>query len=232
MTTLIAVSTSIFYIKYFSCCETMLCRGMKVKSKIVRPRNLIVFTLISIFIWWAGHAVLRYWSQPLSTDISYNFDDVDNKIQFPLITFCRSINFPREHPIMKKYTCGSWDFLQSFMNCLKTHENWTIKDSIESLPTERKQIIEATYFWTASEYFNIEDQLWSPVFHQLYGPCHTFDVSKSEKYKLLSYKGGMRPGFELILNDNNSWNEPVIILHSNSDLPDAYLMNDLIQRTV
>ena len=207
----------------------MLCREMKVKSKIVRLRNLIVFALISIFIWWAGHAVLRYWSQPLSTDISYNFGDDDSKIQFPIITFCRSLNFPGEHPIMKKYDCGSWDFLQSFMNCLKTHENLTINTFIESLPTERKQIIETTYFWTASEYFNIDDQLWSPVFHQLYGPCHTFDISKSEKYKLVAYKGGMRPGLEFILNDNNTWNEPVIILHSNYDLPDAYLMNDLIE---
>ena len=39
----------------------------------------------------------------------------------------------------------------------------------------------------------------------------------------------MRPGFEFVLYDNNTWNEPVIILHSNSDLPDAYLMNDLIE---
>ena len=46
---------------------------------------------------------------------------------------------------------------------------------------------------------------------------------------MVSYKRGMRPGFEFILNDNNTWNEPVIILHSIYDLPDAYLMNDLIE---
>ena len=128
----------------------MLCRGLKVKSKIFRLRNLIAVSLISIFIWWASHAVIRYWSQPLTTDISYNFGDHDNKIQFPLITFCQHINFPGEHPLMKECDDGSWNFLRSFINCLKTNENLPVDTFVKSLQTEMKQIIEMTQFYTGA----------------------------------------------------------------------------------
>ena len=209
----------------------MLCTGIKVKSKVFRLRNLIAISLISIFIWWASYAVIKYWSQPLTTDISYNFGDFDNKIQFPLITFCQYFNFPGEHPLMKNCDNGSWNFLQSFPNCLKIHENLPVDTYVKNLQTELKQIIEMTQFWDG-KYINLQhldDQLWSTVFHHLYGPCHTFDLSKSEMFKFVPYKGGLRPGIQFILTDTNPWHKPVMILHTKYDLPDAYLMNDIIE---
>ena len=42
----------------------------KEKAKLAcRVKNLIVLCLITLFFWWGSNAVVRYWSQPLSTDI-------------------------------------------------------------------------------------------------------------------------------------------------------------------
>ena len=42
--------------------------------------------MLSIFIWWGSKSIIRYWNQPLTTDVVYTFGE--NGIQFPLMTFC------------------------------------------------------------------------------------------------------------------------------------------------
>ena len=57
---------------------------------IVKIRFVIVLVCISLFSWWAIKAVIKYWSQPLTTEISFTFGDNENRIQFPLITLCQA----------------------------------------------------------------------------------------------------------------------------------------------
>ena len=54
--------------------------------KFLRIRILIWICLLSIFIWWGSKSIIRYWNQPLTTDVAYTFGE--NGIQFPLMTFC------------------------------------------------------------------------------------------------------------------------------------------------
>ena len=57
-------------------------------KKICRVKYVILFCLILLFLWWGSNAVLKYWSQPLSTDINYKYGETKQGIQFPLITLC------------------------------------------------------------------------------------------------------------------------------------------------
>ena len=52
-------------------------------KKICRVKYVIVFCLILLCIWWGSDAMFRYWSQPLSTDISYKYGENEKGIQFP-----------------------------------------------------------------------------------------------------------------------------------------------------
>ena len=54
--------------------------------KFLRIRILIWICLLSTFIWWGSKSIIRYWNQPLTTDVVYTFGE--NGIQFPLMTFC------------------------------------------------------------------------------------------------------------------------------------------------
>ena len=84
-----------------------------------RIRYTIVIVLIIIFTWWGIKAFERFLSQPLATDISYNFGDNDEYgIQFPLITFCEYMT-GRANQLLKMCNNGSWDFFPSLQNCLK-----------------------------------------------------------------------------------------------------------------
>ena len=87
---------------------------MKLKEKIkktCRVRNLIRFCLISLFLWWGTNAVVKYWNQPLSTDIRYRQEEAKPGNQFPLITLCNSRDF-FGNPIIKDCVDGlSWNFI-------------------------------------------------------------------------------------------------------------------------
>ena len=71
------------------------------RMKIFHIRYLVTLGLIALFIYWGTDAMIRYWSQPLTTDIDVKFGDTDKGIQFPLITVCNSY-FWSENPLMKK----------------------------------------------------------------------------------------------------------------------------------
>ena len=55
----------------------------------LKLRHLMSLILLSFFIWWCSRAIIRFWSQPLSTDISFSFGDNKTGIQFPLVTLCQ-----------------------------------------------------------------------------------------------------------------------------------------------
>ena len=93
--------------------------------KICRVRNVIIFCLISLFLWWGSGAVLKYWSQPLSTDLHFEYGETDLGIQFPLITLCQS-NVYVENPIINKCNDGSWNFISIIVSCMKGNKTFKV----------------------------------------------------------------------------------------------------------
>ena len=69
-------------------------------KKLCQVKYAILFCLNLLFVWWGSNAVFRYWSQPLSTDISYKYGETKQGIQFPLITLCNLDRF--DNKMLKK----------------------------------------------------------------------------------------------------------------------------------
>ena len=112
---------------------------------IVRVKFIVILLLVSLLIWWVSKAVLRYWSQPLSTEISYSFGDNKNGIQFPLITFCEG-HFSQNNPILSKCEDDGKNFMQSVRNCMKNDKNFRIYDLINSITIKKNNVIFETKF--------------------------------------------------------------------------------------
>ena len=111
----------------------------------LRIRYIIVVSLFTLFIWWGTKSFLKYWSQPLTTDISYKFGDgIRNGIQFPVITFCQ-YGSNSNNPLLKNCNNGSWFFLPSFLNCIKNDGKFNAVSFLESLQFEKKLVIEKTF---------------------------------------------------------------------------------------
>ena len=202
-------------------------KNIKKTPKIFRLKNIAVLCLISLFLWWGSKAVIRYWYQPLTTDISYSFGDNTIGIQFPQVTFCETAFFLK-NPFMKDCGDGSWNFISEIQSCLKSGMNLTVHSLMKSLHTEISNIFEVVYIWTGSEYLNLSNmdgQVWSEVF--LDGPCYTFDLSRIEKFKHVPYSERSKPGIEFVMAEKNPWKMATIYLHTRNDLPDADQLNDI-----
>ena len=192
-------------------------------KKLCQIKNVIIFCLVLLFLWWGCNAVLRYWSQPLSTNISYKYGESDQGIQFPLITLC-NWNIFRNDPIIKECHDGSWNWIRTLVSCMKINKTLKVADHMHP---EMKNIVDMVQIWTGSEYINLHHfygTVWAKVFHEK-GPCYTFDISKVFKFKYVSLKPGQRPAIEFIMAENNRWRDAGVILHTRFDLPDAYELN-------
>merc|ERR1712051_1073763 len=110
-------------------------------KKACQAKNLSVFCLILLFIWWGSNAVVRYWSQPLSTDISYNYGEAKPGNQFPLITLCNFMHF-YEKPIFKKCDDGSWNFISTVVSCMKSNKSFKEADLMQNLHVEIGNLVE------------------------------------------------------------------------------------------
>ena len=198
--------------------------------KTFRIRYIIVLPLFILFTWWGSKSVLRYWSQPLTTDISHSFGDNKNGIEFPMITFCQ-YNFLAHKEIMKDCEGVTWDFIPNFAICLKTDPNFNVDNFMESCKKiEITSIVEKVRIFTGVEYIDLGHlnvDFWSTVFHFSFGQCYTFDMSKTEEFRFISYDENQRPGIEFMLAENNSWKRLDTLLHSKKDLPDALILNGL-----
>ena len=102
-------------------------------KKTCRVRNLILFCLISLFLWWGSNSVVKYWSQPLSTDISFRYGETELGIQFPLITLCQAYIFLK-NPIFKECHDGSWDFISTVASCMKNNKTFNVTKANSSHP--------------------------------------------------------------------------------------------------
>ena len=192
-------------------------------KKICRVKYVILICLSLIFIWWGRNAVLRYWSQPLSTDISYKYGEFQQGIQFPLMTLCHS-NIFINNPMIKDCHDGSWNFITTLVTCMKRNETF----HMQNFHPEIRNIVERVQLWTGSEYVNLHHgTVWTKVFHHK-GPCYTCDISKVEKFKYVLLNSGQRPGIEFIMAENNLWKDVGLILHTRFDLPAAFELNGFL----
>ena len=208
----------------------MMSSNMTFKQKLkqmIRIRNLIIICLISTLIWWGGTAILKYWSQPLTTDTSYIFGDSKNGIQFPVITICET-DFFATNPLFKDCIPETWNLINSFIHCMKKDENFLIESFMDSLQLDIRKIVAMVHIFTGSEHIILQDidsQAWSKIFHYAWGFCHTFDLSKINKFEYVSYGEIWRPLLVFSMSENNPWQKLIMMLHTKNDLPDAYLVN-------
>ena len=200
----------------------------KKAKQIFRIKSFVIFCLIALFIWWGSNGVMRYWSQPLTTDIRFRFGDTDKGIQFPLITLCND-QFFSENPLMKKCYDGSWHFIKSFVSCMKADQDFRLDAFMETVQIEIRDIVEKVRIWTGSEYVDLQllhEHVWSRVFGPLqFGLCYTFDISKIDEFEYVSLEENLRPGIELTIAENNPWQIATMLFHTWYDLPDAFQLN-------
>ena len=192
-----------------------------------RVKYVIISCLILLFLWWGSNAVLRYWSQPLSTEISYKYGENKQGIQFPVITLC-NWNVFFNNPIIKECHDGSWNFISTFVSCMKGNKILKVADLMLNFHPEIRSIVEMVQFWTGSEYVNLDQfygTVWTKVFNNNFGPCYTFDLSKVEKFKYVSFNEVQRPAIEFVMAENNPWKDGSLMLHTRFDFPDAILLN-------
>ena len=194
-------------------------------KKACQVKNFTVFCLILLFLWWGSNAVVRYWSQPVSTDISYNYLEAKPGDQFPLITLCNFKKF-YENPMFKECGDGTWNFTKTIVSCMKSNKRSKEADLMQNLHLEIGNLVEMVQFWTGTKYVNVQhldEGIWTRVFDAILGPCYTFDLSKVDKLNKISIKPGTAgAGIEFVMAENNPWQRPELILHARFDLPDAF----------
>ena len=195
-------------------------------KKLCQVKYVIILCLILLFLWWGSNAVLRYWSQPLSTDISYRFGETEQGVQFPLITLC-SLKIFIHDSMFKECHDGSWNFINTLVSCLKRNKTSHMQD----FHPEIRNIVEMVRLWTGSQYVNLHEYngiVWTKVFNNRYGPCYTLDISKIDKFKHVSLEADQSPGVEFTMAKNNLWKDASLMLHTRFDLPDAYQLNGFV----
>ena len=201
-------------------------------SKFIKIRYIIVICFLILFAWWAYQAIVRYWSQPLTTDISYKFGDQENGIEFPIITFCPYL-IVTENPVLNEcYNGSSWSFITALYDCLKNNKNFDIDSFMTNLQIDQGSLRATALFWTGVDYIslnNLEKYLWSALFHPFFGPCYSFDLSNAKEFEFIQYQGNNRPLIEFILTESLPWKNINVILHSNDDFPDAWIMHGYLQ---
>ena len=168
---------------------------------------MLYFFLVVLFSWWVAKAFGRYWSQPLSTDISYSFGDYENGIEFPLITLCQNIH-SQSNPILDKCQNKTKNFKSAIENCVKNDENFRVNDFLNSLTVEKTNVVFSTNLWKNSEFINLDNLVWSTVFHNVFGKCFTMDLSKTKDFRFVPYDeetrhtGRIDSKFSLIFKSN------------------------------
>ena len=119
-------------------------------------------------------------------------------------------------------------FIHALTDCVKKNKSFMISTLMNSFQDERRDIINITRFWDGFQHTELKDldnQIWSRVFHPLNGPCFMFDLSNINEFKHILYQGYARPEFDFLLSKNIPWKKIRIFLHTKYDLPDAYQLN-------
>ena len=185
--------------------------------------------LTAIFLYWSILAIIKYRSQPVSTELRYRFgDDNLGNISFPAFSLCPS----------------SLSQLRQVMNCSNlTHEHISFTDIIDHCMETTNDSIEdlmlrAKSFWNGTQIsFSIMpgiltsengtrlfDEFWSWDISPRFGFCWTFDHTRVPDYsKLRMHFNKEHPYITLDLNGQNmKWLG--VYLHSGHDFPDHMLI--------
>ena len=93
-------------------------------KKVIQVRNGIIFCLILLFFLGVIRAVMTYWSQPLSTDITYKYGHPYLGFQYPQITLCHP-NIYLEHPMFKECRGDALEFI-SARRSLEWSTHWAV----------------------------------------------------------------------------------------------------------
>ena len=103
-------------------------------KKVCRIKNVVISCLILLFLWCIYNSVLKYYREPLSTDVSYRYGEGGEdrvlgewEVQFPQITLCQPFIF-LNHPIMKECHDGSWNFISTLVSCLKRKKTFHMQN--------------------------------------------------------------------------------------------------------
>ena len=125
-------------------------------TMLARLRIWIILFLALFLLWWVGKAIVRYWSQPVSTDISYSFGDHKNGIKFPQITLCHS-HFTENNPILRNCLNNSTHnfFLPTVKMCMK-NKKFHIDAFMRSLTSMKNKVIFATELFTGSTFVKLQ----------------------------------------------------------------------------
>ena len=169
---------------------------------------------------------MRYWSEPLSTDISFSFGDKQNAIQFPLVTLCNT----HSHAVIQTFNCSeSPFFMPAIFDCLRNDKAFRIDNYTESFQVQRRNVLKSSSIWTGptQDFQNLDESAWTNVYNEVYGLCFTLDLSVLEEFEYVQYPELTRPLLILLVDDNTPWKKIAILLHTKNDLPDARIINGI-----
>ena len=167
-------------------------------------QRVIVFSFLTIFVYWGIVAFLKFWEQPKAMQISIKKENLMK--EFPAITFCIE-------PDDGLY------FYQFIEEQLRKNETWGhFNDDNCILANIIDPYIKCKSHTT---YLKSED-IWSPFYHRNYGLCYTLDIRKEKDLKIengpisLGFESQWIYGyledrriflhdFEDLLNDDQTW---------------------------
>ena len=193
--------------------------------------------LLSISTWWGSKSIIRYWNQPLTTNLVYTFGDNENGIQFPLMTFCRH-EFVSKNQIFKNCADNVDDFtffIDLLTECSKNDKNFNMSEYMNSLQEDKSAIVNISKVWDGYKFIELQhlyDKIWTRIFHPLLGPCYTFDLTNLKNFKFIPYLRYSRPTIDFFLSKYTQWETLTIFLHTKNDLPDAFQLNGRISLSV
>ena len=124
--------------------------------ELLRIRWFIIICLIALFIWCGNNAIQIYWSQPLTTDLSYTFGDTDEGIQFPMIMIC-PYNFVSNNDVLKHCSNESWNFYVSFLSCMRTDKTFNVDAFMTSIQLDMSTVIETIILWNGTDYIDLQN---------------------------------------------------------------------------
>ena len=116
-------------------------------------------------------------------------------------------------------------------DCLKNNKDFNVDTFLSYLEIERETLLATTLLWTGENYANLkhsDEYFWSPLFHDEFGPCFSFDLSKAEEFEFVQFQEKGRLTLEFHLADDIPWSKLIIILHSKNDFPDAQIITGVV----
>ena len=148
----------------------------------------LALILMLVFLYWSGIAILKFQSQPLSTDIYQTIGDQDRKITFPTITIC-DFTYSKNH-LFKNCSTTSYHYLSAMLSCLSKGVELNFSEVTEKLHLKRQDFFSdavVKYWGDDAPFMNIsQEKIWNLVVDARHGPCFSLDLSNDDGTKFLA----------------------------------------------